>query len=333
MSGLEIVDRVIDGLIGEFSDDTHQDSLRHHFSTGGKKLRARLALSAVEALGGTRENGATWGAACELLHNATLIHDDLQDGDSLRRGQPTVWFKYGANQAINAGDSCLMFPFLALRGLAVTEAVKWQLSHVLAAGAALTVRGQALELELPKFCEDSSLLKTKYLKCISEKTSALFEVPVTGAALVAGLQESEAKLLGAELKNLGLLFQMQDDILDLYGAKGRDKPGGDLREGKVSCLVATHLSLNPQDAQMLAKVLAKTRETTTDAEVDFWIQRFRESGALTQSIQEIQRMKLGLATSHLLLESPGLHQFIVDLMDLALAPIQHVLTEHSMEHL
>ncbi|MBX9768049.1 MAG: polyprenyl synthetase family protein, partial [Bdellovibrionales bacterium] len=179
MSGLDIVDRVIDELICEFSDDQHRDSLRHHFSTGGKKLRARLALAAVNALGGIEENGILWGAACELLHNATLIHDDLQDGDRVRRGKPTVWAKYGASQAINAGDSCLMFPFLALRTLKVSDSTKWQLSKVLSAGAALTVRGQALELELPSLCAEGVILESKYLKCIAEKTSALFEVPVT----------------------------------------------------------------------------------------------------------------------------------------------------------
>ena len=78
--------------------------VRQHLETGGKRLRARLALAATEALGHQRADAISWAAACELLHNATLIHDDVQDGDRVRRGEPTVWVRHGIPQAINAGE-------------------------------------------------------------------------------------------------------------------------------------------------------------------------------------------------------------------------------------
>ena len=83
-----------------------------------------------------------WAAAVELLHNATLIHDDIQDGDQVRRGQPTTWVRHGQAQAINAGDLLLMLP-LALSQLQTSDSVRWQLSWRLADQAASIVRGQS----------------------------------------------------------------------------------------------------------------------------------------------------------------------------------------------
>ena len=76
--------------------------VQEHLATGGKRIRARLAMCATAALGGDRGDAIGWAAAVELLHNATLIHDDIQDGDRMRRGEPTTWVRHGAAQAINA---------------------------------------------------------------------------------------------------------------------------------------------------------------------------------------------------------------------------------------
>ena len=78
-----------------------------HIATGGKRLRARLAVQTVCAHGARADLGIAWGAACELLHNASLIHDDIEDGDRFRRGKPALWARYGTAQAINAGDLCI----------------------------------------------------------------------------------------------------------------------------------------------------------------------------------------------------------------------------------
>src|SRR5690349_15190403 len=88
-----------------------------HISSGRKRLRSRLALSSVAVLGGLPANAVGWGAACELLHNASLIHDDMQDGDLYRRGRPTLWNSYGIAQAINAGDLCIALAYAALEDL------------------------------------------------------------------------------------------------------------------------------------------------------------------------------------------------------------------------
>ena len=154
--------------------------VQEHLSTGGKRIRARLALSAAAAMGAPRARAVGWAAACELLHNATLIHDDIQDGDLIRRGQPTTWVRHGVPQAINAGDLLLMLPFLAVTFDAALEpAVQAGLSRGLAEHAARTVRGQSEEMDL---LGGAHLDRVPYLRAVRGKTGGLFALPVEGAA-------------------------------------------------------------------------------------------------------------------------------------------------------
>ncbi|MEO1336111.1 MAG: polyprenyl synthetase family protein, partial [Myxococcota bacterium] len=120
--------------------------VQEHLFTGGKRLRAKLALASLDALDGPSEAAIPWAAACELLHNATLVHDDLQDGDPVRRGRFAVWVRHGQAQAINAGDLLLMLPFIALEHVPANDSVRWQLSRAIARRAEQTVRGQSLEM-------------------------------------------------------------------------------------------------------------------------------------------------------------------------------------------
>ena len=92
--------RMID-LAGDRARDPGARMVREHLDTGGKRLRARLAIAACQALGGRAEDAIDWAAAVELLHNASLVHDDIQDGDRTRRGKPALWARYGPAQAIN----------------------------------------------------------------------------------------------------------------------------------------------------------------------------------------------------------------------------------------
>ena len=119
--GLRAVEAKMLLLSAGESSDPAGEIAREHLLTGGRRVRARLALAAGEALGLRRENVVAWAAACELLHNATLIHDDIQDGDRTRRDVPTAWARHGVGQALNAGDLLLMLPFLAINDVVVTR--------------------------------------------------------------------------------------------------------------------------------------------------------------------------------------------------------------------
>lgn len=294
--------------------------LRDHLDTGGKRLRARLTLGAAEALGVDRGRAVPWAAACEMLHNATLLHDDVQDGDRTRRGHETAWVKHGVAHAITAGDLGLMLPFLALEHLEVGDDVRWQLSAALARQASRVARGQANEGDLlPR----RLLTWGDYERVVIGKTAALFTLPVLGAARLAGVSQDAAEALADELYPLGVLYQVQDDVLDLFGDKGRDIVGSDIAEGKVSALVVEHLRLHPADHTWLVEILSRPREETLRDDIERVCARFRDGGALEAVWGRLAAIEDRIVHSARLAEYPRLHALTVELVALAMAPIAH----------
>lgn len=298
--------------------------VQEHLFTGGKRLRAKLALSSLDALGAERDVGIAWAACCELLHNASLIHDDLQDSDPLRRGHFTVWVRHGHAQAINAGDLLLMLPYVALEHLDCSDATRWHLTRAIARRAEDTVRGQSLEMCL---LHSGQWDWGSYVDASCGKTSALMVLPVHGAALLAGRDPEFAEALADAFKPLGLLFQIQDDVLDLYGDKGRGEPGGDVREGRVSALVSEHLRVCPSDETWLVGILAKPREETTAREVEKVADRFRASGALEAVLKRIRNLAHGVETSEILATEPHLRAVALKLIERSLDPIRFLIED------
>lgn len=244
-------------------DGLLERAARYHLATGGKRLRALLPIWVCESLGGRGEDALPIGVGFELLHNATLVHDDLQDGDALRRGAPAVWTRWGAAQAINVGNA------LFFRGLdAMTEAPSGP-SLLPAAFAAMLeiVAGQALEfqLQLPRADPDHvPATLESWTRMASGKTAALFAVCVRGGVHAAGGDASACEAGARFGRRLGLLFQVQDDLLDLVGDKGRDQRATDIAEGKVSYPVAwlADNHQGPEVDRLLAIVRAPRAETS-----------------------------------------------------------------------
>lgn len=291
-----------------------------HASSGGKRLRARLAVFAVRAFGGAIGDGVAWGACCELLHNASLIHDDIQDGDHYRRGRPSLWARHGIAQAINAGDLSLALSFLAIGHVPMADDVRWRLSQTLALATRHIIEGQAAELQLL----ETELEWDRYAACVEGKTAALFSLPVEGAALIAGRSPDEAAQLGHAVRPLGLLFQIQDDILDLYGDNGREMRGSDLAQsGKASALVVEHLRLHPEDRDWLYAILTAPRAQTPRAMIDLAINRFAEGGALAAVWDRIDELLAGLHHSLVLAREPALRTLAERLAAEALRPVTH----------
>ncbi len=296
-----------------------------HLQTGGKRLRARLALATVSALGGVTKDGVGWAAACETLHNATLVHDDIQDGDRLRRGKPTVWAQHGVPQAINVGDLYFLLPFLALLEVPRSEMLRMQLCRILAAFGAGIVRGQGQELRLTAALD---VTQANYFDTIDAKTSGLFMLPVHGAALIAGLTDSDAAAVAAAFGKLGLVFQMQDDVLDMFGDKGREAPGADIREGKVSALVVQHLTLHPEDHAWLTAILRTPRDATRDSDVVEVARRFRDEGALAATCAQIRDGLKSLEDAPVLARWPAMLALAQALGQTMVAPIAAVLARY-----
>jgi geranylgeranyl diphosphate synthase, type I len=184
----------------------------------GKRLRPAVALLACGAAGGDPRRAAPLAAAIELLHQFTLIHDDIQDDSPLRRGRPTVYRVWGVPQAINAGDAMHAAANLALARLVETGVDPALALRLVADFGRMTVeivRGQVLDLQ---FEGRPDVTPDAYLDMIAAKTSAIVRFAAEAGARVAGADDATAALFGRFGLALGVGFQVQDDILGIWGA-------------------------------------------------------------------------------------------------------------------
>ena len=299
---------------------------RYHLGTGGKRLRALLPLLTAQALGRDPAALVPLGAACEILHNATLVHDDLQDGDRLRRGEPTVWVHYGQAQAINLGDAMFYWTLLLVQRLegpsgpreAVTERVLLETLRV--------IDGQEQEFAL----KDMPASMGGYLSMVEGKTSGLFALPMAGAALYCEAPAAVVEDLAEAARHMGVLFQIQDDVLDLYGSKGRDLVGADIAEGKRSALVVHALTTLPATrAAWLEGVLDAPRERTTSAQIAQAIELLRTCGSLDYALDELTRRREAALKVPAVAASPELTQLVAGMCAVFLGPIQPLLEGRS----
>lgn len=293
-------------------------------SSKGRRVRARLALHACAHFKVPVEQAIMWASAIELLHNATLIHDDIQDGDRVRRGKPTTWAKHGKEQAINAGDFMLMLPFLAIRNL--PSPILGTMCVLIADYATRIVRGQVNEMSLR---EAGRYESHDYLSACEGKTGALLALPVVGAALLGGHTEAHAEVLGEPFTQLGVLFQLQDDLVDLFGDKGRGEIGCDIYEGKVSALLVALLEIAPEYRVQALSIIEKPREDTTRDDVLLMKEIYEKSGALDLALRRIEAMERRVLGSAEVRAEPGLHAVAAQLSELALRPIHHLLHRES----
>ncbi len=229
------------------------EQLRPARADGGKRIRPLLCLLCCEAAGGDPSAAVPVGAAIELLHNFTLLHDDIQDRSRTRRHRPTVWALWGEGQAINAGDA--MF---ALSQLALLEAADRLPSHSLAVLARMfnettlrIVEGQVLDLG---FEQRPVVGVSEYLTMIRGKTAALTAFAAWSGALVAGAEPERLERFRRFGEALGLGFQIQDDYLGIWGRREETgkEPADDIRRRKKSLPIVLLLqAASPADRQLL----------------------------------------------------------------------------------
>ncbi len=203
---------------------------RDQLASGGKRLRALLTPALVAAEHGPVDAARVFGAGVELIHNGTLVHDDIQDGDTLRRGRPTLWTQFGVAQGINAGDALLMGAVAAvLRSDAIAADLRAPLGALLADALCETIRGQVADLALRDLPQPTLLdVESVHLA----KTGPLFSACFVGATRLLRRGPEAEQAAWALGREIGLAFQIRDDLLDLLGTKGRGDAGADLREGK-----------------------------------------------------------------------------------------------------
>jgi geranylgeranyl pyrophosphate synthase len=302
-------------------NSTLEAMMRYHFSTGGKRLRALLPLLVAESIGIEPAVLIPYGASCEMLHNATLVHDDLQDGDELRRGQQTVWKQFGGPQAINLGDAMFYYALLLIDRLKLPIALRHAVQQRVLRETLRVIDGQEREFRLKEQHRPSL---DAYFEMVEGKTSGLFALPMAGAAVLCGAPTPVVEGLQEAARHMGVLFQIQDDLLDIYGNKGRDIRGSDIREGKRSILVVHALgACPPEQACWLEAVLDKPREETDAQDIAAVVALLENTGSVQVALQQMERRK-DLAIKALIHQRP-LQSLVEAMCDLFLAPIQHLL--------
>jgi len=274
------VNEFIDKLLKDGAPAQLYEASRHIIKAGGKRLRPFLTIKACEAAGGRGEDAVPFAAALEILHNFTLIHDDIMDKDELRRGKPTVHVKYGGSMAILAGDLLFAKVYQAVLGYApanMSPSVVLSALKKITEAIIVICEGQALDISFPKAVD---VTEEDYLLMIGGKTSALFKACAQVGALAAGASKEIVDVLAEFAWNAGLAFQIIDDVLGLTADEtALGKPlGSDIRDGKKTVIMIHALRNASEDQRKV--LLEAMSETATQKAVEAAIQVLREVGSI-----------------------------------------------------
>ena len=233
----------------------------YSMSGGGKRLRPVLLLITVDAFGGNVDKAMPAALAVEVFHNFTLLHDDIMDNADMRRGKPSVFAKWGENVAILSGDAMLI---TAYKMLAALEAERLpRVMHIFNDMALEVCEGQQYDMDFESM---ERVSVEDYILMIERKTSALLSGSAMIGATLAGASDDDIKKLYRFATELGLAFQLQDDMLDSFGDEALGKKiGGDILEGKQTYLMVQAMSRASDEEREVLRTTHKN-EALTDVE-------------------------------------------------------------------
>ena len=286
----------------------------------GKRIRPTLSLLACEALGGDVKAVLPAAAAVELVHNFSLIHDDIQDGNSERHNRPTVWWVWGPAQAINAGDGMHALARLALlrqtgEGMSPERTLK--AVGLLDQACLRLCEGQYLDLT---YQERVDISQDAYFKMVEGKTAALISCAAELGAVMSSAEEPVERAIAQFGAKLGTAFQIRDDILDLWGQQDTGKPlAGDILNKKKSLPIVYAIEnasgaerrtlgdvyfkrvMEPEDIDKIIEVLETlgAREfcqAKADALCDEAIQSLKDAGLTSQQTEGLEAVARFIVT-------------------------------------
>lgn len=225
-------------------------------SIGGKQLRPLMLLMTCQLFSDDLEKALPAAYAIEIFHNFTLVHDDIMDAAPLRRGKETVHHKWNTNTGILSGDVMLVHAYEYLRK--VDNAILSEVLRIFNKVAIGVCEGQQYDVDFETM---DTVTIPEYIKMIELKTSVLVAGAMQIGALIGGANEADAYHLGEFGRNIGIAFQLQDDILDTYGdpEKFGKKVGGDIAQNKKTYLVLKSLELADEKTATTLKTLLSTQ--------------------------------------------------------------------------
>ena len=239
----------------------------HLIVSGGKRLRPYMVMKSCEMLGGKTKNAINAASAIEMVHNFTLVHDDIMDNDEMRHGVTTVHKKFGMPIAILAGDVLFSKAYQVVSSTNLPSNSVIELVSRLAKSCVDVCEGQLLDISMANSEKIPS--QSQYIKMIEKKTAALFEVSCAMGAICANAKRKDVSNLSSFGKNLGIAFQITDDLIGVLGdSKVTKKPvGNDLREGKKSLPILLAINhANGENKEIILKAFGNSFATQDDIE-------------------------------------------------------------------
>lgn len=263
------------------------DPMEYILSAGGKRLRPIITMLACESIGGSALSAAGCGAALEILHNFTLVHDDIMDKSPLRRGRETVHVKWDEATAILSGDAMMGIAYRLLINEVKESPRGMEILSRFTQGLIDVCEGQARDLE---FQQTPIVSMDEYLSMIEMKTARLIELSAIVGALYANANAEQIKALLSYAYHLGIAFQVQDDVLDLL-AENKEfgkAIGQDLIEGKKSYFIvrAYECIKDGADAEFIRKYIAQ--KGITKEQIPIAIELFKRHGIIEDAVQTVQ---------------------------------------------
>jgi geranylgeranyl diphosphate synthase type I len=267
----EQVDRLIDRYFGAPVGELNKASA-HLLTAGGKRLRPAVMMLAADAVRrGSSDDLMPAAIALELTHSFTLIHDDIMDGDEVRRGVPTVNKKWDEPTAILAGDVLYARAFEFICQALTADAAKLRAVSMLAITCEEICAGQHLDMA---FEDRDDVSEEEYLEMVGKKTGALYAASAAIGGVLAGGSQPQIDALFRYGMNIGVAFQIQDDLIDLLASpekSGKDR-ASDIREGKQ-----TLINIKAREHGF---DLTPYRRRLSDAEIDDLIQQLTQIGVI-----------------------------------------------------
>jgi geranylgeranyl diphosphate synthase type I len=279
-------------------------AMTHLFTGGGKRFRAILPRLVGEATGSAHEGHYTLGSSIEIIHNFTLVHDDIMDQDPIRRGLNAVHVEYDDATAINAGDAMLAvgFEILADSDEISPENLKFLVQSI-GEMVRRVAEGQQEDFD---FEQRDYVSEEEYIAMIAGKTSAMFETCAETGAKLAGAESETVENMAEWGLKLGLCFQLMDDLIDITGdTETLGKPAGsDVVQGKKT-LIAIHALDSGNDLPAFSKVYGKGE--CTDEDLAKAVEELRNNGSIDYAMDRAMRYHSeahsildGLESSHAL---------------------------------
>jgi geranylgeranyl diphosphate synthase type II len=260
----EIVNREISSLVIDREPFELYQPVQYILSVGGKRIRPAMVLMACSLFSDQISHATTCALAIEVFHNFTLLHDDIMDNSVLRRNKPTVHEKWNRNIAILSGDVMSILSYRFIEDCS-TEILPDILS--LFTDTALKVcEGQQYDMN---YESRNDVSVDEYIKMITLKTSALIAASLKLGAILGGAQAADSDLMYEFGKNIGIAFQLKDDILDVYGdtKKFGKKIGTDIIANKKTYLILKALEMADAESRRILDRLISTSDTDKEEKI------------------------------------------------------------------